>query len=450
MKQAVVNNASICAQNRLDAKFHLSDGLLVRHLINRCPYRVTTIKDVTEDIYCPGIFKRTYLKNGFMFLGGGDIQKAELDSGKYLNKKRTPNWEILAVKKGWSLVTCGGTIGDVAFTNNLLSQCWISQHVMRVIPNTSRITEGMLYAYLATKYGKLLLTTGTYGSVIPTISSENIAVLPIPQFKQEFQAHIDELMQHSASLRELSADQFHKAIALFEKYIGTSSYDGSFKAKAISSKSISKGFKRFDSQYQIGEHKLSSEISGLKTTKISNVASSIFVGTRGKRHYVRQGIPFLSSSDMMLFNPVKYSTPISVNTPNLEGLLVHTDDILISRSGTIGNTVIVSKTLNGKAVSEHALRLVIDKSKIDPKYVFCYLNTKHGKRLLESLAYGSVIITLGEDLVGNVDLPLLPGDTYAEIVNLISNYSTNLDEATRLENEAVSLVEAEIEKWNKQ
>ena len=151
---------------------------------------------------------------------------------------------------------------------------------------------------------------------------------------------------------------------------------------------------------------------------------------------------------MTLFNPVKYSTPISRKTPNLDGLLVHVGDILISRSGTIGNSIIVGETLNGKAVSEHALRLVIDSNKIDPRYVFCYFNTKHGKRLLESLAYGSVIITLGEEFVRNIDLPLLSIETQKSISNTIGQYTMMLDEATRLENEAIGLVESEIEKWN--
>ena len=104
--------------------------------------------------------------------------------------------------------------------------------------------------------------------------------------------------------------------------------------------------------------------------------------------------------------------------------------------------------IDGKAVSEHALRLVIDPDKIDPKYVFCYLNTAHGKRVLESLAYGSVIITLGEEFVANIDLPLLSKEAQDTISAKIKRYSSLLDEATRLENEAVSLVEAEIEKWN--
>ena len=130
MKISSVKSKFVVSQMRLDGSFHLSDGLEVRKLVSKSPYGTTEIKDVSSNIYCPGIFKRNYVKSGIPFLGGGDIQKQDLDSGKYLREKNTPNYEVLQIKKGWSLVTCGGTIGDTVFANNLLAKCWISQHVM--------------------------------------------------------------------------------------------------------------------------------------------------------------------------------------------------------------------------------------------------------------------------------------------------------------------------------
>ena len=129
---------------RIDGKFHLSDGLQVRKLIKNAPYKVKSIFDVTSNIYCPGIFQRHYTSSGTPFLGGADIQKQSYDSGKYLKESTTPNHEILAIKKGWTLVTCGGTVGETAFANRELAKCWVSQHVMRLIPDG--IKPGMLYS----------------------------------------------------------------------------------------------------------------------------------------------------------------------------------------------------------------------------------------------------------------------------------------------------------------
>ena len=71
-----------------------------------------------------------------------------------------------------------------------------------------------------------------------------------------------------------------------------------------------------------------------------------FIGNRGKRYYVnKKGIPFLSSSDMMLANPVRFSKMISKNTPGIDEMIVQPGYILISRSGTVGNTILYERHL---------------------------------------------------------------------------------------------------------
>ena len=95
------------------------------------------------------------------------------------------------------------------------------------------------------------------------------------------------------------------------------------------------------------------------------------------------------------------------------------------------------------------MKLVIDKSKIAPEYVYAYLLTGQGQDSLKTLPYGSVIVTLGEMFLADLDLPLIDGAIYEEVVKLIKNYITKSDESVRMENEAIAMVEQEIEKWNK-
>lgn len=292
MKFSSVRSKFVVSQMRLDGSFHLSDGLEVRKLVSRSPYGTTEIKDVTSDIYCPGIFKRNYVKSGIPFLGGGDIQKQDLDSGKYLRKKNTPNYEILQIKKGWSLVTCGGTIGDAVFANNLLAKCWVSQHVMRVIPKN--IKEGMLYAYLASKYGKLLLTTNTYGSVIPTLNAGNIANLPIPRFQESFQQKVDDLIQKSARLREEASDALEYAIGYFDTLF-LMPFKESCLGK-VSSKEIRTSInKRFEASFHISEGKDIDKYikEHYEWKSLGEVCSNISRPDIFKRYYVKKGITFL-------------------------------------------------------------------------------------------------------------------------------------------------------------
>ena len=184
------------------------------------------------------------------------------------------------------------------------------------------------------------------------------------------------------------------------------------------------------------------------TIKISSVASKIFVGNRGKRNYVNSGIPFLSSSDMMLANPLRTCKYISKHTPSISEMVVNDRDILISRSGTVGNTLIVGKNLSGVAVSEHAMRLVIESDEISPEYVFAYFKTQHGYDALQILPYGSVIVTLGEDFLADIDLPIIEKSKRDSIKKYICSYIEKRDDSIDIENQAISMVEQEIEKWN--
>lgn len=449
MKIGRVSNKFVRSQLRLDGKFHLSEGLVVRKQIYNSPYEVKSIYDVTSNIYCPGIFRRNYVSSGVTFLGGSDIKRNDLDSGKYLTETNTPNFEILKIKKGWTLVTCGGTIGETVFANKLLAKCWISQHVMRVIPNVDKIKEGMLFSYLATKYGKSLLTTNTYGTVIPTLNASNIGNLPIPVFPADFQEKVDTLIQDSARLREEATEELEKAKRMIEEFVGISKFNLSYQTQILSSKNIQSRFKRLDSQYQIGKFHMAKEKHNLETIKIRDIAYKILVGNRGKREYVdKNGIPFLSSSDMMMSNPLRQAKQIRKNSLNIGNLLVSKNDILISRSGTVGNTIIVGDNLNGVAVSEHAMKLGVNPDLMPPEYVFAYFQTKQGQNSLKILPYGSVIITLGEEFLGDVDLPIIPKELMDKVVPLVREYITNNDIANQKETEAISLVEAEIEKWN--
>lgn len=151
---------------------------------------------------------------------------------------------------------------------------------------------------------------------------------------------------------------------------------------------------------------------------------------------------------MMLANPVRFSKMISKNTPGIDEMIVQPGYILISRSGTVGNTILVGEALANCAVSEHAMRLVIDDSRIDPEYVFTYLLSKQGQQTLKLLPYGSVIVTLGEDFLADIDLPLIESETYNFIVQTIKSYVSLRDKAIALENKAISMVEQEIDSWS--
>lgn len=447
MKISSVKSKFVVSQMRLDGSFHLSDGLEVRKLVSKSPYGTTEIKDVSSNIYCPGIFKRNYVKSGIPFLGGGDIQKQDLDSGKYLREKNTPNYEVLQIKKGWSLVTCGGTIGDTVFANNLLAKCWISQHVMRVIPQN--IKEGMLYAYLASKYGKLLLTTNTYGSVIPTLNASNIANLPIPRFPEFFQQEVDNLVQEAARLREKAADALEYAISFFNTLFPIPFKDNCL--GKVSSKEIMTSInKRFEASFHISEGKDIDKYikEHYEWKSLGEVCSNISRPDIFKRYYVKNGITFLGGADIFLATPDSEKRLSKTKTENISQLVIKEGTILLPRSGTIGNVAWAHAGHAQKLASEDVIRL-LPNDILRAGYVYAFLASKYGKLLIQRYIFGSVIQHVEPPHLKLIPVPIIDQKTMDDIHDKIMLYSSAMGKAIEFEQKAIHMVEQEIEKWNK-
>ena len=447
MKFSSVRSKFVVSQMRLDGSFHLSDGLEVRKLVSRSPYGTTEIKDVTSDIYCPGIFKRNYVKSGIPFLGGGDIQKQDLDSGKYLRKKNTPNYEILQIKKGWSLVTCGGTIGDAVFANNLLAKCWVSQHVMRVIPKN--IKEGMLYAYLASKYGKLLLTTNTYGSVIPTLNAGNIANLPIPRFQESFQREIDDLVQEAAKLRENASNALEYAIGYFDTLF-LMPFKESCLGKVSSKEILTSINKRFEASFHISEGKDIDKYikEHYEWKSLGEVCSNISRPDIFKRYYVKKGITFLGGADIFLATPDSEKRLSPKKTANIGALMIKEGTILLPRSGTIGNVAWAHAGHAQKLASEHVIRITPN-DMLRAGYVYAFLASKYGKKLIQRYIFGSVIQHVEPPHLKLIPVPIIDKKVMDDIHDKVMVYSSAMGKAIKYERKAITMVEQEIEKWNK-
>ena len=132
--------------------------------------------------------------------------------------------------------------------------------------------------------------------------------------------------------------------------------------------------------------------------------SRIYYGSRLKRDYVGSALPnavgFIGSSEMLdcYPRPVKFMK----NSDNLKDLHVQYGDILMSRSGTVGNLTFVGKTLAKLLVSEHAIRI---KCREYSGYVYAYLKSKIGQSLIASHIYGAVIQEIEPEHIASIPIP---------------------------------------------
>lgn len=132
-------------------------------------------------------------------------------------------------------------------------------------------------------------------------------------------------------------------------------------------------------------------------------------GTRFPRVYVGEanGVPFLSSSDIIGLRPERGNYLSRKHTPKLDMLTILPWMVLVSRSGTIGNVSLASPRMAGWALSEDAIRIVAP-DRDTAGFVAAFLRSHWGRDQLRGLTYGSVIQHIEPHHLGLVWIPELP------------------------------------------
>lgn len=196
---------------------------------------------------------------------------------------------------------------------------------------------------------------------------------------------------------------------------------------------------RFDASYHLSEGetvKRTINNSPYKLISVGDAAERIFYGARARRVYVSKkdhGVPFLSSSDILLsdLSNVKYVS--KKHTPSIDDMKLQKGWVLISRSGTVGNCAYTNEKYAQRLASEDIIRLVPNNI-LRGGFVYAYLASKYGYSLLTQGTFGAVIQHIEPNNVAGIPIPVFPDDFQAQVDDLIQ-------ESSRLREEAADLLE---------
>lgn len=122
---------------------------------------------------------------------------------------------------------------------------------------------------------------------------------------------------------------------------------------------------------------------------------------------------------------------------------VKENEILLTCSGTIGKTTIVTKTLSGKCISQNLIRIKT-KNFEDTGYLYAFINTNIGQVLLTKNNYGAVIQHIDPEHLENVPIPNPPKSIKLKINDLIIKSFKLRDDSNELINEATNILIDEL------
>jgi len=446
---------------RLDCNPYMSGALEAKVLLEGLKARKDPLRNVTLNgmagIFNGPRFARSYVDDpnaGVPFLGSTDILNADLTSLPRLSKKQVAANPRLVVHSDWTLITCSGTIGRMAYARPDMEGMVGSQHFMRVVPDAEKIPPGYLYAYLSSKFGVPLVVGGTYGAIIQHIEPGHIADLPIPRFGKTVEQPVHDLVKKAAHARSEAATLFAKGDELLiellplTKPMAQSEYGSPYIASASSSEFLRRG----DGYYYapLNTDARTAFDSTRSTTTVGEVAD-VFIPGIFKRQYASDptyGVPYITGGDVFELAPSSDRFLLKRVASDV-GLVLRKGMIVIQEAGQlgglIGRSVLVGDHLHGFACSNNMVRITA-KDQADTGYLFAVLSSTYGVRLISREAAGSSIPHIEAGRVRSLSIPW-PDETVRTRIGTLAIEAQRLrDDAVSAERDARILVEDAIEK----
>lgn len=170
-----------------------------------------------------------------------------------------------------------------------------------------------------------------------------------------------------------------------------------------------------------------------------------YTGARFKRIWVEKSeYPIYQPSTIMDIKPTPDGYISAITDTNIDALRVSKGQILMTCSGTIGKVSLVSNTLDGLIFSHDLLRINC-KNVNDVGYVYAFLKSKIGNKILLTNSYGAVITHIEPEHLATVPIPNAPDVLKQKIGNLILRSYTLRDESNDLINTAIKMLMDELQ-----
>ncbi|MDJ1169749.1 restriction endonuclease subunit S [Roseofilum sp. BLCC_M154] len=400
-------------------------------------------------------FKRIYVspERGVPFLSSSDIISLRPKIENFLSRKQTSRLDKLLVKMWDVLISCSGTIGNVALATETFTGKALSQHAIRLRANDAD-TAGYITAFLRSRYGRPQLTQATYGSVVVHIEPQHLTRIVIPDLHPLRRIAIGRLMCEAGQCRDEANRLLDEADKLLHERLNLPYLDtltpkskgyvtSTVKASELAGR-LEGSFHdptALQAQQQLKE--LPVEVTTVGDERVTREVRAITKFR--KRTYVdKGGIPLLSSKQLFQVDPVDVKgLAKGAHTKDLPEIQLEENMICVTRSGTIGRVQIVPAYMAKWTASEHATRFLAA-SDMNPGYLYAWLVSDYGNRLITRNSYGSVILEVDREMFESIPIPLPAASIINEIGDLVLKANQLRDEAWQKERDAIGQIETLI------
>jgi type I restriction enzyme, S subunit len=431
-------------QRRLDGEAYLTGGYGVRLQAEGLPGR-RLLSDLAE-IWQPSRLKGIMVSrdHGLPFLAATQTFDLRPVPRKWLAPSRTPDLDRRFVERDWVLVTCSGTVGDAILAYGPHLETMISHDLLRVVVRDPA-DLGYVYFFIRTRFGRAMLRSSRYGSIIKHLEPEHAFTVPVPAVAEELRSTLDERARRVFALRDrayeatLEAERRFKAAAA-PHVPGTASPTFSVPANNLMS-----GRRRFDANHynpSATAVEKAFAAAGHGVQALGDLVEDIILPNRFRRVFMETGVPYLGSEDIFKVNPEITKFIPAEAMKEMPDYLVDRGWLLVARSGQTyglnGTVALATAWHQHKVISEDIIRVVPAETSPPSGYLQVAMNHPQlGRPLMLRLPFGSSVPHIAPNDLATFPLVRLKGGEEQAIADLIERAGDDRADADALEEAAI-------------
>ncbi|MFD8065929.1 methylation-associated defense system restriction endonuclease subunit S MAD5 [Streptomyces parvulus] len=451
---------------RLVAKPYLSGAFATQQLLERLTVEKVPLRELTAG-YGGGIFdgpqsRRVYLtdpEHSVPFVGSKDMMVADLSSLPRLSRADAESQALwyMELEPGMTMISRSGfNAGRRAYVRPDMGGFWSSEHVMKVAPDRSKIESGYLCAFLASRFGEVLVRGGVYGSAVRHIAPEYVGSILVPRFGEAVEKEIHELMEEAASLRAAFQSGVNQATRdLFETAGLEDVLDVRWHEQGRDLGFAQRGVDVTTLRalnFQPRARKILRRLGEVEHVTLGDVCKGgkLGSGVRFKRVDAdpdHGAVRLIGQRQAFWQRPEgRWITPHQAPS----GIFASDETVMIAAQGTLGEnevfcrSFLVTGAWLAHAYSQHFLRVVSGDSRVPGAYLFAFLRSEPLFRVLRSMSVGGKQQDIHEELRTTIPVPILGDSDVDRIARTVREAYRRRDEADRREDQALAKLEEAV------
>ncbi len=444
---SIIKKSDILEAHRFDAEYFKPEYLkLEKNIKNNAYFNFENCIKVLTDGKHGGV---TFTSSGVLFIRNNNIINGVLDINdkKYISIDESEESKRAEISSGDILLTTIGTIGESVVVPDEIERANINQNLVK-IRLKKNYSSVFISNFLNSKYGKFQTERFSTGNVQPLLNYPRIKKILIPNLSISFQLQIEKIVKEAHQKQTKSKQLYIESEQLLLEKLDLLDFQPkhtlSFKT---TKKEVSKA-KRFDSEYFQPKYKDIIE-------RIENYDGGFDILEKFIKNY-STGYPFKSSTyvkngcHLIRINNIekgrlnlKNANKIPYENINLSKKdIAKENDILISMSGTIGNSCRVPKGTIA-VINQRIFRFT--PQNFEEEVLTLLINSIIGLSQLQRIGTGGVQTNISSNDIKEIKIPLIKPQIQKEIAEKIKESHQLRKESKELLELAKHKVEQEIE-----